>query len=340
MNGKLIFFISFILCCHVVTAQDIHFSQYYSAPLTINPSYTGSFNGDYRAGVNYRTQWASVTTPYRTFDLFGDFSLGREFFKLNFFSIGFNIVSDRAGDGNLSVTKLMASGAYHVILDRGKLNELSFGIQAGWVEKSVDYSKFYFDDQWNDTGFDTGLPSGENNTSQTIGYPDAGAGISYAFNGVKKLSAYAGFSMFHLLKSKESFYGDNNHLGLRPVMNAGLSYKLSDHLTLSPSIFYQEEKSAHEFLAGSMFSYSISSADDPYIASKLYIGLFSRFGDALIPAAGYEISHWRFMANYDINTSSLKAASNGKGAFEISIIYIGNSKKHKGPQLVLPCPRF
>jgi type IX secretion system PorP/SprF family membrane protein len=328
------------MLANTMQAQDIHFTQYYSAPLTVNPSYTGSFNGDYRAGLNYRTQWASVTVPYRTFDLFGDFSLGREFYKLNFFSAGINLIADRAGDGDLSVTKLMASGAYHMILDRGKTNDLSFGIQAGWVQKTVDYSKFYFDDQWNDTGFDTGLPSGENNTTATISYPDASAGISYAFNGTKKFSSYVGFSMYHILKPKDSFYGQNNHLGLRPVINAGLSYMLSDNLIVSPSIYYQQEKKAHELLSGAMVNYAIGSADDPYVTSKLHLGLFGRFGDALIAVAGYEITHWRFMANYDINTSALKAASKGKGAFEISIIYIGKSKKHKGPQLDLPCPRF
>jgi len=329
-----------ISLAYSMQAQDIHFSQYYSAPLTINPSYTGSFNGDYRAGANFRQQWASVTVPYRTFDVFGDFSLGREFFKLNFFSVGLNLIADRAGDGDLSVTKLMASGAYHIILDKGKMNDISLGLQAGWVQKSVDYSKLYFDNQWNDTGFDTGIPSGENNTKSSSGYPDAAAGISYAYNGAKKFSGYAGFSMYHLIKPKESFYDQDNHLGLRPVMNAGFSYKLSDHLNISPSIFYQEQKKAHEFLAGSMISYAIASADDPYVTSKLYIGLFGRFGDALIPVAGYEITHWRFMVNYDVNTSSLASASHGRGAFEISLIYIGTSKKHQGVRIDLPCPRF
>lgn len=327
-------------CTVAASSQDIHFSQYYSAPLTLNPSFTGSFNGDYRAGVNYRTQWASVTVPYRTFDLFADASVGREFFKLNFFSVGLNLIADRAGDGNLAVTKLMASGAYHVILDKGKMNDISFGLQAGWVQKTVDYSKFYFDDQWNDTGFDTGLPSGENNITGNFGYPDAAAGISYSYNGMKKLSAYAGFSMYHLLRPKDSFYGDDNHLGLRPVLNAGMSYRLSDHLTAAPSIYYQEEKKAHEFLSGVMMKYAIASTDDPYVTSNLYIGLFGRFGDALIPVIGYEFSHWRFMASYDVNTSSLKAASKGKGAFEVSLIYIGRSKKHQGVRIDLPCPRF
>lgn len=65
-----------MLIASYVHAQDIHFSQYYSAPLTINPALTGGFAGDYRAGVNYRSQWVSVTVPYRTFDIYGDLNLG------------------------------------------------------------------------------------------------------------------------------------------------------------------------------------------------------------------------------------------------------------------------
>src|SRR4030095_9571589 len=113
----------------------------------------------------------------------------------------------------------------------------------------------YFDNQWNDTGFDTGLPSGENNTKTSTGYPDAAAGVSYAYNGPKKFSGYAGFSMYHLLKPKESFYSQDNHLGMRPVFNAGCSYFVSDVLSLSPSVYYEEQKKAHEFLTGVMAKY-------------------------------------------------------------------------------------
>jgi type IX secretion system PorP/SprF family membrane protein len=220
------------------------------------------------------------------------------------------------------------------------MNDLSFGLEAGWVQKSVDYSKLYFDSQWDDTGFDTGLPSGENNTKQSFGYPDASAGISYSYNGAKKFSGYAGFSMYHLLKPKDSFYDRDNQLGLRPVFNAGLTYKLSDHLNIAPSIYYQEQKKAHEFLTGAMVRYALSSSDDPYVTSNLYIGMYGRFGDAFIPVIGYEITHWRVMLNYDVNTSDLKAASSGKGAFEVSLIYIGASKKHQRVRIDVPCPRF
>ncbi|PZP41957.1 MAG: hypothetical protein DI598_17590, partial [Pseudopedobacter saltans] len=48
-------------------AQDPHFSQYFAAPMTINPALTGKFDGDFRANVNFRNQWSSIDNGYKTF---------------------------------------------------------------------------------------------------------------------------------------------------------------------------------------------------------------------------------------------------------------------------------
>jgi hypothetical protein len=45
------------------SAQDIHFSQFFEAPLLRNPSLAGIFTGDLRVQGVYRTQWGSVTVP-------------------------------------------------------------------------------------------------------------------------------------------------------------------------------------------------------------------------------------------------------------------------------------
>ena len=318
------------------SAQDIHFSQYFATPLTINPSYTGSFTGDYRAGLNYRQQWGSVTVPYKTFDFYGDMSFNKKIYNRNYFSLGLCMVADRAGDGDLSILKVMGSGAYHFDLTGNKTNFLSLGIQAGVVQKSVDFTKFYFDSQWNDAGFDTGLPSGENYKAQTFSYPDVQAGISYSYTGSEKFSWYAGFSIYHLLRPQESFYTNtDNRLGMRPVVNAGAIIKIAENLYLYPSAIYMSQKKAHEFLAGSMLSYEMGSS-----SNLLYAGLFGRFGDAAIPVVGYQFSHWRAYINYDVNTSDLKVASGGKGAFELSIAYTGWYKKPRQKVIDLPCPRF
>src|ERR1044072_6011648 len=46
--------------------QDIHFSQFFEAPLWRNPSLAGIFTGDIRVQAVYRDQWNSVTNAYRT----------------------------------------------------------------------------------------------------------------------------------------------------------------------------------------------------------------------------------------------------------------------------------
>ncbi len=57
-------------------SQDLHFSQFMNSPLLTNPANTGFIpDGDYRLGVNYRNQWASITAfPYKTMSAFGDVS--------------------------------------------------------------------------------------------------------------------------------------------------------------------------------------------------------------------------------------------------------------------------
>ena len=45
-----------IISVHVA-AQDLHFSQWFNAPLTTNPANTGFIpDADYRLGANYRDQ--------------------------------------------------------------------------------------------------------------------------------------------------------------------------------------------------------------------------------------------------------------------------------------------
>ena len=47
-------------------AQDIHFSQFYENSVLTNPALTGVFSGEYKVGIDYRNQWASVATPFTT----------------------------------------------------------------------------------------------------------------------------------------------------------------------------------------------------------------------------------------------------------------------------------
>src|ERR671926_470167 len=57
------------------SAQDIHFSQFFEAPLLRNPSLAGIFSGDVRVQAVYRDQWNSVTTAYKTASLNAEYKM-------------------------------------------------------------------------------------------------------------------------------------------------------------------------------------------------------------------------------------------------------------------------
>ena len=58
-----------------MNAQDIHFSQFYFSPLSLNPANTGNYKGDYRLFGNYRSQWRDISKAYNTFSAGGDFNI-------------------------------------------------------------------------------------------------------------------------------------------------------------------------------------------------------------------------------------------------------------------------
>ena len=74
MNYKVLYILSvgFLVCLFDANAQDLHFSQYFNAPILVNPANTG-FNpdNDYRIGGNYRNQWSAVGSPYKTMSVWG-----------------------------------------------------------------------------------------------------------------------------------------------------------------------------------------------------------------------------------------------------------------------------
>jgi len=331
-------FILIVLMClgNLLTAQDIHFSQYYSSPLTVNPAQTGMLNGSYRVGANFRTQWASVTVPYKTFAAYGDFNFLNQPFNKGFGGAGLSIIRDQAGDGNLTVTKVTGCGAYHLAADGARKYYLSFGLQASYIQKRIDWSKLYFHSQWDDIEFNQSRPSYETGYKSSFIYFDFQIGALYSFIANEKVSGYASASLYHALRPKDSFYENDFKLGGRPQLSAGATVNITDAVAITPSFYYQNQKNASELLTGIMASYAVMPSDEN--SNKFYFGTYLRIGDAFYPVAGYEFQNIRVLLNYDVNYSELKPASDGRGALEISIVYTG-ARRNKGV-IDIPCPRF
>ena len=71
----------------LLSGQDLQFSQYYSAPLQLNPALTGGFGAKYRVSAIYRDQWRapldkSIASFGAALDLRFDSSNAQGIFKM------------------------------------------------------------------------------------------------------------------------------------------------------------------------------------------------------------------------------------------------------------------
>ena len=104
-------------------SQDIHFTQFFTNPLILNPAETGNFNGNYRIGFNFRGEWpwaiGSVSPyNYHTETPYVDFSFGENKITSGWMGIGVDFLNDEAGDGELAYRRFSLSYAYHQAFDK------------------------------------------------------------------------------------------------------------------------------------------------------------------------------------------------------------------------------
>lgn len=334
-----------LLAAIVARAQDLHFSQFYATPLTINPAETGNFIEDYRVGGNFKNQWPwgqqDKRFTYRTFSLYSDFGLlhGKLPGK-DWMGAGVVMLQDFAGDGRLSITKVYASAAYHKVFGREAKYYLSLGVNAGLVQKRINYDALFFDTQWRDLYFDRGAATGEPGTAnwRTL-YFDMAAGINFSMAPNKRMRFSIGTALMHLTKPKETFYADSdNRLGIRPVVTAMGQIRINKKWQLEPGYYYMFQKRASEHIINLLTAYSLPSSGRTS-NHTLYFGTSYRVKDAVIPVVGYRFKTTRILMNYDINLSKLTPASAGVGGFEISIVHTGFFPNSTGNRAV-PCPRL
>ncbi len=325
-----------------VAAQDLHFSQWFNAPLITNPANTGFIpDADYRLGANYRDQWSSVMTePYRTMSIWGDAQVLRNKIENGWLGLGGVILRDEAGSGNLISTQAYASVAYHQMLGYSSL--LTAGFNVGWINKRINSTNLKFPDQFDGKFFDNTLP-----TSVEIDHPstslfDMQVGMNYAYFPSNKMYINGGISVWHINHARESFFstdpvGFDSRLPSRYIGFLNSSFKTSDQVIINPMAYYTNQAGSSETVLGLNAQYNLSDNGDQQVVG----GLYFRIGDAVIPMIGFIYKNIRLMFTYDVTISTLKNADNGLGAWEFSLVQYGTyNSEFNGSQRQSLCPTF
>ncbi len=337
-----------ILCCAVgwnSYGQDAHLSIYDAAPLYLNPAMTGVFEGDWRIHGQYRTQWKSVNfKPYQTGLI--SFDLAKK--KWGF---GVQVSNFRAGQGNFNAAQASVSVAYTTPIDRKKYHNISFGIQGGATQKSLEYQLLTYNNQYstaNGGTFDMGIPSGESFQGQSLIIPNVNAGFLYFFARQQaRLNPFIGASVFNLTTPQETFNDAENRLPMRFYGHFGTRINITELFYITPKFLVMNQKDFWEQTYAADAGYYLKEADMYLTAGLLFrtVGFPKSVAnetakiseDAMLITVGAKMEDITLRVGYDINVSSLSTASSGRGGFEVSLTYVRQKRKPTDEKI---CPRL
>jgi hypothetical protein len=100
----------------------------------------------------------------------------------------------------------------------------------------------------------------------------------------------------------------------------------------------QTQKGVGELVLGGAIGRSLATGKQD-VTRILYAGIWYRNEDAIVPYCGVEIESWKVGLSYDINTSDLNAATQGRGGLELSLKWEIPRPSLRAYKAV-PCPRF
>ncbi|MBK8556619.1 MAG: PorP/SprF family type IX secretion system membrane protein [Lewinellaceae bacterium] len=305
----------------------MHFSQFGNAPMNLNPALAGVFGGDLRFAANFRDQWRSVPVPYTTLGA----SVENKFYHQRgkyhkYFTGGLVLNYDRQGSLNLTSLNISIPISYTAPLTENRLHYLTLGVMPSFGQRSFGTDKLTTDSQWNELFFDPFASTKEDllfaNTS--IKYFDLSAGVNYRAQAKEKRSRIdVGAAIFHLNQPDHDFWsgGDNVRLSSR-VSVYGLGYlQLTHRLDLVFQGLYQKQGGYEKLIYGGGARFHLNPKRYNELAVQVGFNYRSRYRDAWIPYAEVHWRTWVLGVSWDANRSNFRAATQGRGGPEVSLIY-------------------
>ena len=329
------------------SAQDIHYTQFYNSPLTLNPALTGLISGQYRISAIYRNQWFSAVhngffnSPYQTPSIAFDMPITIK--NKDVIGVGAFILYDDAGAGSIATFTGQVSASYIKHLGPNGRHQLSAGFQLGFTQTKLSAADAKFASQYANNDFNANLSSGVS-LIPNVTYVNLNVGLLYYGKLTDKIAIDLGGTIFNTTVPKLNMVADQNKqtLSLRGNITGGLDFTIGKRYHILPSVLWMRQSNDNELNTGVGFGYDIN------MRTNLTLGIYNRVNDvidayhqadAVIGYAAFQIKGFKVAASYDFTVSKLSSGNPGTGGLEISLTYIGFPKIFDERQMLF-CPRF
>ena len=313
-----------IISSNLFGQQDVHFSQFFSSPLTLNPANAGIFNGDLRAIMNYRSQWGSITQPYTTMAASVDMPVLKKM-KSGMFGLGLNFFKDDAGDSKMSTMNYALSLAYHLDISGGHNKHfLSIGFQGGMIQRSMNYSNLTWNEQWDGVTFNQEVGTVDQLGGNSVNALDLSTGLHWYYAPSDDNRFFAGFSMFHLNSPNVGFNEDSPLIKKYTLHGGGdIGIGGGDYALMPNFVFVKQGVNQYFDIGTEVKVYIQKDTKFTNFKNQMYVsfGPYLRWGDAMYVVARFNWQGITAAVSYDFNLSELTAVSSGNGGFEVMLGY-------------------
>ncbi|MEQ8325204.1 MAG: PorP/SprF family type IX secretion system membrane protein [Vicingaceae bacterium] len=314
-------------------AQDFQYSQFYAAPLYLNPAFTG-LTDQHRLVVNLRDQWPGLPNSYYS----GSISYDRNLESINS-GIGFIANGELTGSGQLWRTELAPCYSYQAVIDEKII--IRPALKVGFNMIGINRNKLVFNDQ-----LESGQGTVETQIRPNRFYLDFSSGIL-----VMTERYWGGLALNHLNTPDQSLLENTPedpiptkvsiHGGAKfPLPTSGNARATEKDITLV--VHYKSQAKFDQFDVGAYYN------RNPMVLGIWYRGLPLKSNkqgainaDALTFLMGFrKEGSYSLGFSYDLTISRL-SFTRSAGSFEISYIKEWmHKKKKRRRQFIIPCAKF
>lgn len=313
-----------VKCCFT---QDPHFTQFYSNPLYLAPSFAGATE-QHRLATTYRNQWPSMPGAFITY------SFSYDYYSTNYNSgVGFLFMRDEAGTGRMSRTNAGIQYSYNI-----QISDLWYvrpGVYFLYTQRGLDFNRLLFNDQIHVSGTTSTIEVPSENSIGDIDFSTSALVFSN--------KCWLGISVDHLLRPNQSLYGDDIKLPIKYSVFGGVQIIRRSRLlrpideTLSMAFIFRSQDYNNQLDVGLYYYKS------PLVFGFWYRGIpvvksNNRIGDAVALLVGFKIEQFSIGYSYDFTISKLLTSTGG--AHEVSLIYEFTTYREKKKKHAIPCPEF
>jgi type IX secretion system PorP/SprF family membrane protein len=344
MNKRFLLTLIGSLVSLISIAQDPQFSQFYAAPLYINPAFAGGAMAP-RLVANYRNQWSSLDANFVTAAV----SLDHYVDKLNS-GFGLLLVNDSQG---FKFKRTQINLQYSYAFKVSDETSIRLGVQGGRTFGRIDDYGLIFGYNQSGSTFtpvltDPVIANLLDNTSFT----NFGGGVL-----MYNQRSWFGFSAHNVNRPEQSVVtGQSSRLPVKYSAHGGLNIPIrtatfngraagaGKELIATPAFNFKKQGKFSQLDIGTYFTY------EPLTLGAWYRGLPIRMlgsntanNDALIVLLGYRMDAFSIGYSYDATISKLGLSTGG--AHELSISYQLDAfepepKRNRRKKKELSCPKF